>query len=176
MRSHGLVDPNPRKQKKRSRCRYERAHSGSLLHGDFHRTSERHPYVILWEDDASRMILAGGEFPESSTEHAIATLREALQVAKEWNLEVREVNTDRGTEFFYSTKRDGREQVKTQFQVYLREQGVRHVVSRVNNPQTNGKLVRFWYEYDKHRRCTEPCGSSSTWRITKSTMRCGWRC
>ena len=150
-KSQGWSRPNPRKQRKRSRCRYEREHSGSLLHGDYHRTSPDHPYVILWEDDASRMILAGGEFPESSTVHAIATLKEALQVAEEWNLKVRELNTDRGTEFFYSPKRDGRDRGETQFQVFLREQGIQHVVSRVNNPQTNGKLERFWYEYDKHR-------------------------
>ena len=57
-KSQGWSRPNPRKQRKRSRCRYEREHSGSLLHGDYHRTSSAHPYVILWEDDASRMILA----------------------------------------------------------------------------------------------------------------------
>ncbi len=52
--------PNPRKRKRRSYVRYERKHSGSLLHGDWHRTSPAHPYVILWEDDASRKVLSGG--------------------------------------------------------------------------------------------------------------------
>ena len=32
--------PNPKKQKKRRRCRYERKHSFSLAHGDWHRTTE----------------------------------------------------------------------------------------------------------------------------------------
>ncbi len=150
-KSQGWSRPNPRKQKKRGRCRYEREHSGSLLHGDYHRTSLEHPYVILWEDDASRMILSGEEFPESSSVHAIDTLQEALREARAWNLEVRQVNTDRGTEFFYSPKRDGREWGETIFQAYLREEGIQHVVSRVNNPQTNGKLERLWYEYDRHR-------------------------
>jgi len=36
-----------------ARCRYEREHSGSLLHGDWHRTTENHPYAIVWLDDAS---------------------------------------------------------------------------------------------------------------------------
>jgi len=34
LKTCGYVTPNPRKQKKRKRCRYERKHSGSLLHGD----------------------------------------------------------------------------------------------------------------------------------------------
>ena len=49
----GRTRPNSRKQGKRKRCRYEREHSGSLLHGDWHRTTENHPYAIVWLDDAS---------------------------------------------------------------------------------------------------------------------------
>ena len=101
-RSQGWVHPNPRKQRPRRRVRYERLHSGSLLHGDWHRTSDQHPVVILWEDDASRMVLWGEEFPETSTDRAIRTLRAALEEARGWGLEVREVNTDRGCEFFSS--------------------------------------------------------------------------
>ncbi len=143
--------PNPRKQRPRGRCRYEREHSGSLLHTDFHRTSVNHPHVILYEDDASRMVLSGGEFPEESSEHAIEVLEEALAVAESWGLTIREVNTDRGTEFFVSKKSDRPDPSPGQFQQFLTEHGIRHVVSRVQNPQTNGKLERLWYEYDRHR-------------------------
>ena len=110
-----------------------------------------HPYVLLYEDDASRMVLAGGEFPEESTEHAIEVLQEALVVAASWGLTIRELNTDRGTEFFVSEKSDRPDPSPGRFQEYLARQGVRHVVSRVNNPQTNGKLERLWHEYDRHR-------------------------
>ena len=44
MKNKGWVKNEPRKQKKRKRCRYERDHSGSLIQGDFHRTSENHPH------------------------------------------------------------------------------------------------------------------------------------
>jgi putative transposase len=47
-RETGKTIPNPKKQKKRKRCRYERKHSGSLIHGDWHRTTEKHPYAIVW--------------------------------------------------------------------------------------------------------------------------------
>ncbi|MHB8351194.1 MAG: transposase family protein [Thermoplasmata archaeon] len=147
----GWAVPNPRKQRPRGRCRYEREHTGSLLHTDYHRTSVNHPHVILYEDDASRMILAGGEFPEETTEHAIEVFEEALSVAASWGLTIRELNTDRGTEFFVSEKSDRPNPTPGRFQEYLALHDVRHVVSRVKNPQTNGKLERLWYEYDRHR-------------------------
>ena len=89
-----------------ARCRYEREHSGSLLHGDWHRTTENHPYAIVWLDDASRKILSGGEFDKATAEHSIETFREAQSEALEYNVEIREVNTDRGTQFF-SNKKEG---------------------------------------------------------------------
>jgi putative transposase len=150
LRSQGWAIPNPRKQKPRRRCRYEREHSGSLLHADYHRTSETHPHCILWLDDASRMILSGGEFSAPTSDHAIETLAAALQVAEDWNLTVREINTDRGAAF-YPNRRFGADPSLGRFQEYLVSRGIRHVVSRVNNPQTNGKAERLWLEYDKHR-------------------------
>jgi putative transposase len=149
--AQGWVKANRRKQRPRSRVRYERAHSGSLLHGDYHRTSDTHPHCILWEDDASRMLLSGGEFPTATAQHAISTLQVALRRAARWNLEIREVNTDRGCQFFASERENTPVVGKAVFQRFLRTQGIRHVVSRVRNPQTNGKLERIWLEYDRHR-------------------------
>jgi putative transposase len=40
LRETGRTTPNPRKQKKRKRCRYEREHSGSKAYGD----NEKKPY------------------------------------------------------------------------------------------------------------------------------------
>ncbi len=39
----------------------------------------------------------------------------------------------------------------SRFERYLEEQGIKFVPSRKSNPQTNGKLERLWYEYEKHR-------------------------
>jgi transposase InsO family protein len=150
-KSRGWAVPNLRKQRPRGRCRYEREHTGSLLHTDFHRTSLDPPHVILYEDDASRMVLAGGEFAEQSTDHAIEVLEAALAMAASWGRTIREVNTDRGTEFFVSEKSDRPEPTAGCFQEHLAKRGIRHVVSRVQNPQTNGKIERLWYEYDRHR-------------------------
>jgi len=142
----GRTLPSPRKQRKRKRCRYEREHSFSLVHGDWHRTTEEHPYAIVWLDDASRCALAGGEFQERSAVHTIETFQKAEATAHDFNSSIREVNTDRGSEF-YSNHADS----LSEFQKYLSERGIRHIPSRKSNPQTNGKLERFWLEYDRHR-------------------------
>jgi len=140
LKSKGLVIPNPKKQKKRKRCRYERKHSGSLIHGGWHRTTENHPHCILWEDDASRRILAGGEFKSVNAENSIKTFKKAQKEAAKYNVLIRQVNTDRGTEFF-SNKKEG----TSKFQQYLKKQGIQHIPSRVKNPQTNGKVERLFY-------------------------------
>jgi len=92
------------------------------------------------------MILAGGEFQENSMDHSIETFKRAELVATEYNSSIRDVNTDRGTEFYTSHP-----DTISRFQQYLLDKGIRYIPSRRSNPQTNGKLERFWYEYDKHR-------------------------
>jgi transposase InsO family protein len=72
-------------------------------------------------------------------------LEEALTVAASWGLTIRETNTDRGREFFVSDKSDRTESSPGRFQEYLARQGIRHVVSRVQTPHTNGRLERLWY-------------------------------
>ena len=133
----GRTVPNPRKQKKRSRCRYEREHSFSLVHGDWHRTTENHPHAIVWMDDASRMILSAGEFGEATAEHSIGTFAEAMGRAAAHNATIREVNTDRGTQFFSNHPVS-----VSEFQLFLLGEGIRHIPSRRNNPQTNGTYER----------------------------------
>jgi len=138
--------PNPNKQKKRKRCRYERDHSFSLIHGDWHRTSVDHPYVIVWMDDASRCILHGAEYAEATARHSIDTFQKVIDHSHLFHAFIKDVNTDRGTQFYSNHPKS-----KSQFQEFLEQNDINFVPSRRNNPQTNGKVERFWYEYDKHR-------------------------
>lgn len=71
----GLARPNPRKQKKRKRCRYERKHSLSLVHADW--LDYDGIQVIAFEDDASRKILSIAEFAHATTNNAIAVFKRA---------------------------------------------------------------------------------------------------
>ena len=141
----GKTVPNPNKQKKRKRCRYERKHSFSLVHGDWHRTTEDHPHAIIWLDDASRFILSGSEFEHATAANSIETFKDAISCASEYNGQIRDVNTDRGAQFF--NNKGG----KSQFQTFLECEGIHFIPSSRNNPQTNGKLERLWLEYDRHR-------------------------
>ncbi|HJX50492.1 MAG TPA: IS481 family transposase [Candidatus Nanoarchaeia archaeon] len=151
LKEKGFVNPNPKLQKQRKRCRYERHHSGSLVHGDSHRTSINHPYCLVWLDDASRKALSGIESKTSiNNQLAIKSFKQAEKVAEERNVIIFQVNTDRGPEFF-SNKKNMNKDSKSEFELYLRGKGKQHVLSRIKNPQTNGKLERFWQEYDKHR-------------------------
>ena len=77
---------------------------------------------------------------------SIETFRHAQAVASRYSSTIREVNTDRGSEF-YSNHPDS----MSRFQEYLEAEGIKHVPSRKSNPQTNGKLDRCWLEYDRHR-------------------------
>lgn len=151
LKQKGFVKPNPKLQKQRKRCRYERHHSGSLIHGDSHRTSVAHPYCLVWLDDASRNALSGIESKTPiNNKLSIKSFKIAIKIAKKRNVIIFQVNTDRGTEFF-SNQKERNKDSKSEFESFLIKQNIQHIPSRIKNPQTNGKLERFWQEYDKHR-------------------------
>jgi len=151
LKHKGFVKPNPNLQKQRKRCRYERIHSGSLVHGDSHRTSEEHPYCLVWIDDASRKALSGVESKTAITNKlAIASFKQAIKFARGFNVQILQANTDRGPEFF-SNKKEKNKDSKSEFELFLVNQRIKHIPSRIKNPQTNGKLERFWQEYNRHR-------------------------
>ena len=140
MKAQGHVIPDPSKQKQRKRCRYERKHSGSLVHIDWHRTSIKHPYCILYEDDASRKILAGLETKRLSAKKAVKVGEEAMQTAAQLNALILAINADHDATFTADA-----------YQQFLVKQGIKMIYSRVKNPQTNGKIERLWHEYNRHR-------------------------
>lgn len=140
LKEKGKVIPDAKKQKQRKRCRYERKHSGSLVHIDWHRTSIKHPYCILYEDDASRKILAGLESRRLSTEKAVVVGQQAVQEAAKLNVLIHAINGDHDATFTADV-----------YQQFLVKQGIKMIYSRVKNPQTNGKIERLWHEYNKHR-------------------------
>lgn len=144
----GLARPNPRKQKKRKRCRYERTHSLSLLHADW--LDYDGVQVIAFEDDASRKILAIGEFAHATADNAIAVLQRAEEASTEYLSHITAVNTDQGSQFYASGGEKKRQGV-SRFERYLKSRGIKHIPSRRNNPQTNGKIERWFQEYRRHR-------------------------
>ncbi len=66
--SEGLAKKEEKKKKRRKWVRYERKHSMSAGHIDWYEYTENNIKVCAILDDASRKILAGGEFEHINTE------------------------------------------------------------------------------------------------------------
>ncbi len=151
LRSIGTSKPDKKKQRKpRKRCRYERKHSGSLVHSDTHSCKwGKKGKVMTVIDDASRKVLAAAEVSRATTHNAIKVMQEAIREAWKYKLLIKAVNTDRGTEFHTNTP--GKKKKEHAYKAFLRNKGIKHIPSRVRNPQTNGKLERWHQEYERHR-------------------------
>ncbi len=153
MLEKGFASEQQSKQKRRKPwVRYERDHSLSAVHMDWH-ISRAVPgkQVCVVLDDASRKVLSGGEFDSASAENSILLLGEALENCRlMFNLGVRECISDHGTQF-YADKRDKQGKADHVFENFLKVQGVRQILCGVNHPQTNGKVEKWFDFYEKHR-------------------------
>ena len=146
----GLAQEEPNKQKRRKPwIRYERKHSLSAVHLDWHEPSGG-PKVCVVEDDASRKILVGGEFEHATEENTILLMKQVIQKYGYIRV-VRESITDHGTQF-YANKRDSEGVAQHGYELFLAEQGIRQILCRYKHPQSNGKIERWFGTYEKHRK------------------------
>ena len=148
LKENGVARIDEKKQKQRKYCRYERSHSCSLIHLDWHERKDG-VKVLPIIDDASRKILAIGEYPAISAENAVFVLEKAVKHAASYNAFIRELNSDRDTTFMTTHGKTLFDEHK--FQQALREHDIKFIPSRAHHPQTNGKNERWFQEYDKHR-------------------------
>jgi putative transposase len=147
LKENGRAMPQPSKQRRRSWIRYEREHSMSLWHTDWKQLWDG-SWWIAYLDDASRLIVGYAVFQEATAEHTIQVLKQAIDK----HGRPREILTDRGSQF-YANEGERKEKGISQFETYLAEQEIKHILCRVNHPQTNGKLERFYgvYEQKQHQ-------------------------
>jgi len=124
-----------KKRKQRKWVRFERKHSMELWQGDWKMLREK--WIIAFMDDTSRFITCYGIFDSATTENTIKVLREGLS---EYGIPD-EILTDPGTQFVAAKSR---EKAKHKFKDFLAENRVRHILARINHPQTNGKIERFF--------------------------------
>lgn len=151
--SQGISKPDKKKQKQRKYCRYERKHSFSLGHMDWHESKViEGKWVCAWEDDASRKILAGDEFNNATTKNSKKIVKKAMKVAYEqYSAFLIALNTDKGSQFFSNKYNDGGERGIAEFEKFLEKEGIKHIPSRRNHPQTNGKEERWFRTYNEKR-------------------------
>jgi putative transposase len=138
LKGMGLARDEPRKQVRKKWIRYERKYSNSMWHTDW-TLIEGMGWLIAYLDDASRFVVGWSIFPEATSERSVEVLKDAVRR----HGRPASILTDRGTQF-YANESEEREKGSTVFERYLVENEIRHVLSRVSHPQTNGKVERFF--------------------------------
>jgi putative transposase len=94
----GYAGENEKKKKRRRWVRYEREHSLSAGHIDWHEKGVGNTLVCAIIDDSSRMILGGGEYSACNTENSIRVVDQVVEGY--WHIRpMRELILDRGGEF-----------------------------------------------------------------------------
>ena len=145
---HKMAKREPDKQKRRKPwIRYERDFSLTAVHMDWTVYQGKQCCVVL--DDSSRKILAGIECDNATSEESIKLVQQVLEEYGSIR-RVREVITDRGTQFYANT-RNQKGEAKHSFGTFLEQEGIKHLLCRVKHPQTNGKVERWFREYKEHR-------------------------
>ena len=160
LRDEELADRQHRKSGQRKWVRYERKYSNSMWHTDYKQLDDGR-WFIAYQDDASRFIVGYGVFEEATGKHAIKVLKEAISR----HGKPASVLTDHGSQF-YANEKESAARGEAMFEKELVALGVRHILARVNHPQTNGKLERFHGELQ--RRLPNFIGASAD-RTTRAT-------
>ena len=127
---------------RRKWVRYEREHSNSLWHTDWHEIKDprwKGKWLIAYEDDASRFITSFGVHETLTSEYSVLALESAV---KEHGKPA-SMLSDHGSTF-YAVESERREKGMTEFEKCLLKHKIRFILGRVNHPQTNGKIEKFF--------------------------------
>ncbi len=136
-----LVKPNVKKQKPRKWVRYELPNPNDLWHTDWSHDPFTDENLSVYIDDKTRLITSFGLFKRATAENSIALLKTGI--AKYGKPKC--IMTDHGSQY-YANKADSDNQ-NTKFRICLDALGIKHYLARVNRPQTNGKVERFFLSY-----------------------------
>ena len=101
-------------------------------------------WFIAYQDDASRFIVGHGVFAETTAEHAVDVLKEAM--VKHGG--PASILTDHGSQF-YANASDAKRKGASDFEKRLVGLGIHQILARVKHPQTNGKLERLHGEIQR---------------------------
>jgi len=138
---NGLVKPNIKKQKCRKWVRYELPNPNDMAHTDWSYDPFTTRNLSVFIDDRTRLITSFGLFKRATTENSIALLKSAVADYGK----PKSVMTDHGTQYY--SNHQGSKQEYTQFRIALNVLGIKHYLAKVNRPQTNGKVERFFLTY-----------------------------
>lgn len=138
---NGMVQPNLKKQKPRKWVRYELPNPNDLWHTDWSFDPFTDQNLAVYIDDRTRLITCFGIFKRATAENSVALLYSGIA---EYG-KPKAVMTDHGSQYY--ANHPNAEQENTVFRSTLDILGIKHYLARVNRPQTNGKVERFFRTY-----------------------------
>lgn len=149
----GIAKPLGKKVvRKKEWIRYERRHSLTAVHIDWHQRPYDGPWVFAVEDDASRKLLALVEGRPPTTESSIYGMELALLQGR-----IRQCIMDHGAQFLSNT---GGNSV---FQAFLAKHSIKPIICRIKHPQSNGKVEKWFNTYERHRDAFSTVEEFITW-------------
>ena len=138
---NGLVEPNIKKQRPRKWVRFELPNPNDMSHTDWTYDPFTQKQLSVYIDDRTRLITSFGLFRRATAENSIALLKASIASYGK----PKSVMTDHGTQYY--ANKGSVLQSNTPFRIALDALGIKHYVARVNRPQTNGKVERFFLTY-----------------------------
>ncbi len=123
--------------------RYERRHSLTAVHIDWHYF--KGTWVFCVEDDASRKLLALIESNNESTDNSIIGMELALKHGQ-----IKQCISDHGSTFTSNFV-----DAKSRFREYLKSRDIKPILCRIRHPRSNGKVEKWFQIYDRHREAYE---------------------
>jgi putative transposase len=138
----GFAEKKDKKDiRKKNWIRYERRHSLTAVHIDWHYCSKTQVWIFAVIDDASRKILALLECEHATLENSITGMLEALKHGK-----ILQCISDHGAQFVTN-----HENGKSLFTEFLVKHEILQILCRIKHPQSNGKIEKWFNIYDDHR-------------------------
>jgi len=138
---NNFIEPNVKKQKCRKWVRYELPNPNDLWHTDWSYDPFTGQQLSVYIDDRTRLITSYNIFKRSTAENSIALLKSGIA---EYG-KPKAVMTDHGSSYY--ANHPNAMQENTKFRIALGALGIKHYLARVNRPQTNGKVERFFLTY-----------------------------
>jgi putative transposase len=138
---NGLVQPNIKKQRSRKWVRYELPNPNDLWHTDWSYDPFSQRQLTVYLDDKTRLITSFGLFSNATSTNTIALLKAGIACYGKPKC----VMTDHGS--VYYANHPNAIQDNTEFKIALNTLGIKHYLARINRPQTNGKVERFFLTY-----------------------------
>ena len=126
--------------RKKGWIRYERRHSLTAVHIDWHQRPNDGIWSFAVEDDASRKLLVLIECNSPTTEQSVEGMEQAMKHGP-----IKQCISDHGPQFISNTGGE------STFKVWLDARGIKQILCRIKHPQSNGKVERWFEAYERHR-------------------------